>query len=492
MNLFPLTLLPENPFTRPAFWDRQNELRTIRKRLLSEPPQCCALVGESYIGKTTLLRYLCDQGNGAIIDAAGREHTFTFVYFDCSHAFDLSTDELASVQFWRNLYNETQAILQTDQQSEINEPVASANQDDLINLAYEFKYALEELVRAQENPVIFALDNFEEVARLPLRNTEWLRSMVRSNCAYIVSSRHSIYLNYQYHPESWARPSPLWNLFSDTIYLGLMAENAVRDYLLQASEQAKEKGSIWEHHDLDFIRKISGRHPELIRIACTHLFERRLQSHQDSGTENDGYEDQFLEFRIYEDAAPICNQLWHGLSDPELNNEPVIPGSSREREIYTLSIYQRGLIDIANGEIPSEKRVLFVLEQRGLIERINGDWHIFAEAMRQYILQRQLITTIEAQNTTTEKEHDAVALTYLEGEVYDYLKAHEGEVCDREDIKLAIWGNKEHSNSALQKIIERIRIKIKDDPDNPRYLIAVRGQGYLLRDDPLEQALKKF
>jgi DNA-binding response OmpR family regulator len=40
------------------------------------------------------------------------------------------------------------------------------------------------------------------------------------------------------------------------------------------------------------------------------------------------------------------------------------------------------------------------------------------------------------------------------------------------------------SNSALQKIIERIREKIEDEPDNPFRLIAVRGRGYMLRRAP--------
>jgi DNA-binding response OmpR family regulator len=36
------------------------------------------------------------------------------------------------------------------------------------------------------------------------------------------------------------------------------------------------------------------------------------------------------------------------------------------------------------------------------------------------------------------------------------------------------------SDSALQKLIERIREKIEVDPKHPRRLLAVRGQGYIL------------
>jgi DNA-binding response OmpR family regulator len=48
-------------------------------------------------------------------------------------------------------------------------------------------------------------------------------------------------------------------------------------------------------------------------------------------------------------------------------------------------------------------------------------------------------------------------------------------------VKRAIWPVSPPSDSALQKIIERIRDKIEPDPKHPRKLIAVRGQGYMLR-----------
>ncbi len=57
-------------------------------------------------------------------------------------------------------------------------------------------------------------------------------------------------------------------------------------------------------------------------------------------------------------------------------------------------------------------------------------------------------------------------------------------VCTRDAIKQAIWADEPPTDSALQKLIERIRDKIEPDPRHPRRLIAVRGQGYMLRPDP--------
>jgi DNA-binding response OmpR family regulator len=76
--------------------------------------------------------------------------------------------------------------------------------------------------------------------------------------------------------------------------------------------------------------------------------------------------------------------------------------------------------------------------------------------------------------------------TYLEGKVYDYLRSHIDQVCDREEIKKAVWSTNAPGDSALQKIIERIRDKIEHEMENPPHLIAVRRRGYMLRYTTLE------
>lgn len=498
-----MNLLPQNPFTRPTLWGRQNELATIYKYLLSEPPQCCAVIGETSMGKTTLLRSLSDPPGTLLLDDMDLRDTFTFVYLDCVPYIKLAEIGVyASSQFWWDLYSRLWLKLHPGEQPLLPKPDVKA--DVSIDDALEIKLALEGLIRDHKRTVVFVLDNFEGVAHLPLSDSDWLRSMVQFHCAYVVSSRHLLYL--LYHPESWATPSPLWNLFSDPIYLGLIPEQEVQDFLLKASEQARELGSCWEQRDIAFIRFFSGRHPELIRIACTQLFEQRLGSDQSAQTE----QNEFLEIGIYRAASPICDQLWRGLADPELWNVPRV-GDHREKEIWALSPYQQALIDMAKGKNPTDKNILFVLKQRGLIEWTGEKWRVFAEVMRQFILKRAAATDdrgettiwkmaeptreeqqrsdvppsqVAIQTTSPIQRQESLAFTHLEGKVYDYLKAHTGKVCDREDIKRAVWENNPPTDSALQKIIERIREKIELDANNPRYLIAVRGQGFMLRGDP--------
>lgn len=133
-----------------------------------------------------------------------------------------------------------------------------------------------------------------------------------------------------------------------------------------------------------------------------------------------------------------------------------------------------------------KQKIVHYLQQRDLIEyKEKGVLHLFSEAMQRFVLRQEPalpINAIAAQDLPG-LQREMRGLTHQEKKVYDYLKARRGELCSREDIKQAIWPTTEPTNSALQKIIERIREKIEPDVDNPRYLIAVRGKGYILRED---------
>jgi AAA ATPase domain len=517
----------KNPFHLPAFWGRQRELRTIYDSLTSAPPQHCAIIGETNIGKTTLLRALSPlQGTYSLEDS----HKFTFVYLDCLSYTELSKlGDSASPLFWRELYNTLLSTLQPHNQPALTTPSLSTDQEP-IEAAYATKSELEDLLRKHKRVVIM-LDNFEGVACLPLRDSQWLRSLGQFYCTYVVSSRHFLHLLYQYdHAESRLNPSPFWNMFLDPIYLGLMTEQEVGAFLQQAKGKAEEQGSHWTDKDITYIRKMAGRHPELLRSISARLFEQRLNSQSLE-------DDELLESSVYKASEPICQVLWYGLADPQLRGEPIFDRS--QKAIENPSLYQEVVTAITKGQITTEeimqtfgrditKDDLYVLKQRGLIENINGKWCIFAEVMRRFILRQerackatrsvdtnqqilnaevasghgmykpmdnlQTLVHLSPVQVMTEIDTDLVrrktpSFTRLEGEVYDYLLSNAGKICSKEEIKNAVWMNKPPGDSAVQKIIERIRKKIEEEPDNPRFLIAVRGQGYMLRDGRTEYEL---
>src|SRR5579884_12528 len=209
---------PDNPFTRLPFWGRRKELETLYRRLMSDPPQCSALIGERTFGKSMFLRYLSDSEASASPEDAEIKSQFVFVYLNCASYGDQGVDKnYASTRFWWDLYRALCKRLNKDECFPIEEPKWSDLEDDA---AFQIRLELEALISEQERRVIFALDNFEGVARMQIRDSEWLRSLAQSLCAYVVASRHLLYL--LYHPSDWNSPSPLWNLFADPIYIGLL------------------------------------------------------------------------------------------------------------------------------------------------------------------------------------------------------------------------------------------------------------------------------
>ena len=511
----------QNPFTRGAFWGRQLELKEIYRHLQSDPPQSCALIGETYSGKTTLLRRLVDAREPLLPGELAIRKNYTFVYLDCISYDDADLAKMgayATVLFWWELYSEVYAKLQPVQRRKFPRPDLSTS-DRHLEIAFEIKFEIEELIRGHHRSVVIVLDNFEGVASLPRRTSHWLRSLCQLTCTLVAASRHLLYLTYQYDALDRQDYSPLWNLFSDPIYLGLMDKDEVSDFLQTAREHAQKRASFWRQEDIDFVERMAGGHPELLRIVCMHLFEHRAQSQQNQ-------EQRILEFNIARDARPICMRLWTGLNDRALRSElPLVHYPLKtEHENQELSPYQAALLDIVHDREVIESSAFIVLEQRGLIEYREDKWWIFSTIMERFVLEKEM--TLNATISSEGGEHSSTLVgqplegyahrrpkdigappfdadtsiqsdrpgeqkqmptfTYLEGKVYDYLSSHPDQVCDREDIKQAVWPVNAPSNSALQKIIERIREKIEHELENPPHLIAVRRRGYMLRYGILE------
>ena len=70
-------------------------------------------------------------------------------------------------------------------------------------------------------------------------------------------------------------------------------------------------------------------------------------------------------------------------------------------------------------------------------------------------------------------------LTPLEFDMLAYLAASPGRVFTREQILEHVWGvDISDYNSSINSLVRRLRIKLEDDPLNPRYIQTVRGIGF--------------
>jgi two-component system KDP operon response regulator KdpE len=77
------------------------------------------------------------------------------------------------------------------------------------------------------------------------------------------------------------------------------------------------------------------------------------------------------------------------------------------------------------------------------------------------------------------KRGEPVALTALEYRLLYHLVRNAGHVLPREALLGRVWGDEYRDQSDYLKVyISRLRSKLEDDPDHPRYILTERGLGY--------------
>jgi two-component system KDP operon response regulator KdpE len=78
---------------------------------------------------------------------------------------------------------------------------------------------------------------------------------------------------------------------------------------------------------------------------------------------------------------------------------------------------------------------------------------------------------------------EELTLTPREFDVLLYLVSRAGCLVTSAELLNAVWGSSDViGNAALRTVIKRLRCKLGDHPQKPRYISNVHGQGY--RFDP--------
>ncbi|MDE1156076.1 MAG: response regulator transcription factor [Acidobacteriaceae bacterium] len=71
------------------------------------------------------------------------------------------------------------------------------------------------------------------------------------------------------------------------------------------------------------------------------------------------------------------------------------------------------------------------------------------------------------------------ATTATEFRLLDYLARHPGRVFSRDQLLDAVWGDARFvTPRSVDVYVRRVREKVEEDPENPRYLKTMRGAGY--------------
>ncbi len=78
---------------------------------------------------------------------------------------------------------------------------------------------------------------------------------------------------------------------------------------------------------------------------------------------------------------------------------------------------------------------------------------------------------------------DTAGLTAKEHALWEYLQAHPGQVCEKDDLIRAVWPEdrifeRGIRDDSLAQLVRRLREKIEPDPSNPHHIQTVAGRGY--------------
>jgi DNA-binding response OmpR family regulator len=73
-------------------------------------------------------------------------------------------------------------------------------------------------------------------------------------------------------------------------------------------------------------------------------------------------------------------------------------------------------------------------------------------------------------------------LSQREAELLEYLAGHRGRAIGREELLLRVWGidPRGMTTRTVDMAVARLRTALRDDPDDPKVILTVRGKGYMM------------
>lgn len=92
---------------------------------------------------------------------------------------------------------------------------------------------------------------------------------------------------------------------------------------------------------------------------------------------------------------------------------------------------------------------------------------------------------LNLKSRTITKNGKPIDLTQVEYQILEYFLNNKNTALDRASILSHIWGDSYYGDNKIVDVnIRRIRMKIEDDPSDPKYIITIWGYGYKWAEGP--------
>lgn len=431
-------------FDPERFYGRRNETELILRGVTSREPRSFAVHGARMIGKTALLKYLCDPNGAASKYAAalvdfgpGLAGTLAFLYIDCYH--------VRSGTLLPTLYEKTLTVPELKRAA--NSIVLEVHPSFTLP---EIKEALLQSFRAlheQDIRLTICLDHFDLAFQtMEYEDDAFLRHLTRFQ-PFITATEESL-------PElkqGTNITSPLLNILMSR-NIGLLTDTEARELI---QHPATDAGLSFQTSEVEFILKTAGRHPYLLTAVCESLFDWRQQHPElEQLVPEDVQRRQKVRFRLL--AQPAVEEFllfhWGHLTEAE----------------------QEVLAGVANGQalvLGTSQSSLRALREKSLIyEDLHQDRYVvFADLLSEF-----------TQGRHTHRSQDILgSLSPNDRRLFEYLLARPNQVSTFEELKLNVWQDPSTSKRSLESAIHRLRKTLaKPVGDNWGTIENIRGTGY--------------
>ncbi len=415
----------------------------------------CLVVGIGSVGKSNLLRFL--QQEDVRRTKLGQDwDRYLFVYVDINKMLQQSDWGLFELMLHQILVGASQQdvdILMYEALDTLHEHVADPATQHLA-LRY-LDRALSLVCSRLDFRVVFLIDEFDRLCNaLPAQTFAALRSIrddYKYRLSYVIATRKEL----NRLRKAGADIEDFEELVTpNTIWLVSYSEEDARHMLHRL--ESRHNVVLNEESIQDALVRTGG-HPGLIRavfpIICEHPVNLEGALAADKGVSDE------------------CLRIWNSLDKSD----------------------QRAMANLANENshhLPTA--IMQRLRTRGLI---GGNWanpdEIFSSLLADYICREKPTAVahifIDYQNHIIwVDERKVEKLAPLEYKLMEYLDGKRGKVCSRDEIIARLYPDEKVaggvSDASIDAILKRLRKAIEPEPDQPRFILTLRGHGIKLAD----------
>jgi len=426
----------------------------------------CSLIGISNVGKSTLMRLLCDPEIQRRHLGADAER-LALIYIDCNRMLEMSDQGFYELVLRCTL----------DQFAELGERgglkasvraayEALVSPPSPFHVPLSFNQAITALTSHPDRQLVFLFDEFDsplaQIEGRLLLNLRALRDQYPGRLTYVTATDRR--LSEIRNDEEVAEFNELFA--HHRYYLGPLNAADARCFIASFT---RREPVTFDETDIAFILEWSGGHPGLLEAVCRELGAVTGQPVRDP-TQNRIIHRQVAE-RIPSslNVRSECTKIWRNLDPSE----------------------QAALLALGAPGQQIDAAALASLEQKGVLYSNHEEQRLFARAFSEFVQRQRLLQRTETRGIVVDVDAGEVyvdgrptpPLTNLEYRLLLLLYGHMGKICDKYQVVQAVWGEAyldEVDDARIEKLVSRLRQKIEPDPMNPRYLLTIRGRGYRL------------